>query len=103
MQAADHGVERGPSFQRLPQEPGGNEVDKQLPARCAQDIVLVVEDTRPRAIAKVVGPYRRSAKQDTRIGPGFCRCFLLHMLTAVHGTHSPFAALHKFGSYRGFI
>ena len=24
-----------------------------------------------------------------------------HMV--VHGTNSPFAALHKFGSYRGFI
>jgi len=28
---------------------------------------------------------------------------LLRMLRAAHGTNSPFAALHKFGSYWGFI
>ena len=28
---------------------------------------------------------------------------LLHLLTAETGTDSPFAALHKYGSYRGFI
>jgi hypothetical protein len=28
---------------------------------------------------------------------------LLQLLTAVDGTHSPIAALHKSGSYRGFI
>ena len=26
-----------------------------------------------------------------------------HKRTSEFGTHSPFAALHKFGSYRGFI